>query len=471
MTGMVKPHDLVEHALALSRTTDCIVVVDESSSVNLRWAQNTITTNGLTHCRTITVIAVADGPTGPGVGVVSCSGRTCDDLETLVRAAEQAARTSGPAEDSQPLIAGIPPSPHFQDDPDETSAEVLMDLCGSLSAAFTRAKRTHRYLYGYANHSVTSSYLGTSTGLRLRHDQPAGTVQLNAKSSDHSKSTWTGRATRDFTDVELLEMDEELDTRLHWARRRVDLPPGRYETLLPPSAVADLLVYQMWCATARDAVEGRSAFSAPAGRTLLGERIARLPLTLYSDPQAPGLECCPFSLAHISGDDLGAFDDHASVFDNGLPLQRTDWIREGKLHRLLATRHGSQVTGLPTASSIGNLILDDKDTQTTFPQMVQRTRRGLLLTCVWYIRPVDPARLLLTGLTRDGVYLIEDGEITAEVNNFRFNESTLDLLQRATQASISQRTLPREWSDWFTRAAAPTLRIPEFHMSSISQGV
>lgn len=101
--------------------------------------------------------------------------------------------------------------------------------------------------------------------------------------------------------------------------------------------------------------------------------------------------------------------------------------------------------------------------------MVARTERGLLLTTLWYIREVDPATLLLTGLTRDGVYLVEDGAVTAEVNNFRFNESPLDLLRRTTEAGGTQRTLPREWKDWFTRTAMPPLRIPDFHMSSVSR--
>ena len=100
---------------------------------------------------------------------------------------------------------------------------------------------------------------------------------------------------------------------------------------------------------------------------------------------------------------------------------------------------------------------------------IANTERGLLLSTLWYIREVDPAVLLLTGLTRDGVYLVEDGKVTAAVNNFRFNESPLDLLRRATEAGVSEATLPREWGDWATRAAMPTLRIPDFHMSSVSQ--
>jgi predicted Zn-dependent protease len=101
--------------------------------------------------------------------------------------------------------------------------------------------------------------------------------------------------------------------------------------------------------------------------------------------------------------------------------------------------------------------------------MIAHTERGLLLTTLWYIREVDPATLLLTGLTRDGVYLIENGEVTAAVNNFRFNESPIDLLRRVTEAGATETTLPREWKDWFTRTAMPPLRIPDFHMSSVSQ--
>jgi predicted Zn-dependent protease len=101
--------------------------------------------------------------------------------------------------------------------------------------------------------------------------------------------------------------------------------------------------------------------------------------------------------------------------------------------------------------------------------MIAGTDRGLLLTCLWYIRVVDPQTLLLTGLTRDGVYLIEHGEVVGAVNNFRFNESPVDLLGRITEVGATELTLPREWADYFTRAAMPALRIPDFNMSSVSQ--
>ncbi|MFF0451042.1 metallopeptidase TldD-related protein [Streptomyces sp. NPDC004609] len=463
MNRSSKPYEIVERALELSAADDCVVIADEHSSANLRWAANALTTNGVTRGRTLTVVATVNGAQGTASGVVSRSAVTEEDLEPLVRAAEAAARTSEPAEDAQPLVSGAEPAADFRDAPAETSSAVFADFAPALGESFARARAGGRELYGFANHELTSTYLGTSTGLRLRHDQPNGTLELNAKSPDRSRSAWAGRATRDFTDVDPAVLDAELAQRLGWAERRISLPAGRYETLLPPTAVADLLIYQLWSATARDAAEGRTVFSRPGGGTRVGETLSPLPLTLRSDPNEPGLESSPFVIAHSSGDD-------ASVFDNGLPLSRTDWVRAGKLEHLVTTRHSAGLTGLPVAPGAGNLILDGGG-GSSLEEMVRATSRGLLLTCLWYIREVDPATLLLTGLTRDGVYLVENGEVVGEVNNFRFNESPVDLLSRATEAGRTEKTLPREWGDWFTRAAMPALRIPDFNMSSVSRGV
>ncbi|MFD8261252.1 metallopeptidase TldD-related protein [Streptomyces griseoluteus] len=458
-----KPYEIVERALALSRADGCVVIADEESSANLRWAGNALTTNGVTRGRTLTVIATVDGQQGTASGVVSRSAVTAAELEPLVRAAEAAARAAGPAEDAQPLVSGVPDSPDFRDAPAETSSAVFADFAPALGEAFARARAGGRELYGFASHETVSTYLGTSTGLRLRHDQPTGTLELNAKSPDHTRSAWAGRSTRDFKDVDPGALDTELAERLGWAERRVDLPAGRYETLLPPTAVADLLIYQLWSASGRDAAEGRTVFSKPGGGTRTGERLSELPLTLRSDPDEPGLNCAPFVVAHSSGGDR-------SVFDNGLPVRATDWIKDGVLDRLTTTRHSAALTGLPLAPAMDNLILDGGGDR-SLADMVAATERGLLLTCLWYIREVDPATLLLTGLTRDGVYLVENGEVTGQVNNFRFNESPVGVLGRAAEAGRTEQTLPREWSDWFTRAAMPALRVPEFNMSSVSQGV
>lgn len=463
MTAM-QPHELVELALGLSRTDGCVVIADEESTANLRWAGNALTTNGVTRGRRLTVIATVAGAEGTASGVVSREAVTAEDVEGLVRAAEEAARAAGPAEDAQPLVADRPQSPDFTAPPAETSIEVFDAFGPALGEAFARAAARGELLYGFARHEVTTSYLGSSTGLRLRHDQPTGMVEINGKTADLTGSAWVGAATRDFTDIDVPALHAELTKRLGWGARKVDLPAGRYETLLPPSAVADLMIYLHWSSGGRDAHEGRTVFSKPGGGTRLGDKLAGLPLTLRADPDEPGLEAAPFVLAHSSGGDL-------SVFDNGAPITATDWIRDGVLTDLITSRHAAGLTGLPLRPAVDNLVLEtaDQESAPTLDEMIARTERGLLLTCLWYIREVDPATLLLTGLTRDGVYLVENGEVVGAVNNFRFNESPVDLLGRITEAGRTERCLPREWSDYFTRTAMPPVRVADFNMSSVSQ--
>ncbi|WP_344945138.1 metallopeptidase TldD-related protein [Actinomadura miaoliensis] len=458
----MRPQEAVERALELSRTDDCVVIADESSTANLRWAGNTLTTNGVTRSNRLTVIALRGTAEGVAAGVVSRAAVGAGDVEELVRAAEAVAAGNEPAEDAAPLVSGTAPGTRWDDDPAETGIGVFTGVAPALGEAFAAAEAAGRRLYGFANHMVTSTFLGTSAGLRLRHDQPTGLLELNAK-DERGGSAWAGVGTRDFTDVDVPGVAADLARRLDWGARRVDLPAGRYETILPPSAVADLMIYLYWSAGAQDAHDGSTVFSAPGGGTRVGEKLASLPVRLSSDPAAPGLECAPFVIAHASSRE-------ASVFDNGLALSATDWIADGTLTALTQTRRSAERTGLPLTPGIDNLVMSGgRDGGASLEDMVARTERGLLLTCLWYIREVDPQRLLLTGLTRDGVYLVENGEVVGAVNNFRFNESPVDLLSRLTEVGATAPTLPREWSDYFTRAAMPPVRVGDFHMSTVSQ--
>src|SRR5207302_4043624 len=159
----------------------------------------------------------------------------------------------------------------------------------------------------------------------------------------------------------------------------------------------------------------------------------------------------------------------SSVFDNGLELTPTRWIADGRLNALLQTRHSAEITGLPVTPFIDNLSLDAPPTHDDVDAIVAATGRGLLLTCMWYIREVDPRTLLLTGLTRDGVFLVEGGEVVGAANNFRFNESPIGMLRRINAVSPSESTFAREFGDYFTRTRMPALRIADFNMSSVSQ--
>jgi predicted Zn-dependent protease len=222
------------------------------------------------------------------------------------------------------------------------------------------------------------------------------------------------------------------------------------------------MIYLYWTMEARDADEGRNVFAKAGGGNRIGDRLATLPLTLRSDPFEPGLESAPFQA--VSGSSAVA-----SVFDNGMATPAVNWLEDGVLTNLIRPRAWALKTTAPATAAVDNLVLEDPTATASLDEMLAATDRGLLLTTLWYIREVDPQTLLLTGLTRDGVYRVEGGEVTGAVNNFRFNESPVDLLARTVEAGRTQRTLPREWNDWFTRAAMPPLRVPDFNMSSVSQ--
>ncbi|HYA67621.1 MAG TPA: metallopeptidase TldD-related protein [Acidimicrobiales bacterium] len=468
------PDEVVERALAASRGEACSVIVEETNQAEVRFANNTTTTNGVRRDRRVVVVsfavvrrgegASAPGPSAPAgaamaVGVASRSGDV--DVEDLVRASEAEARHAPAAADAAELVGPAGDAPDFGEEPGSTSVGVLAPVTSVLGDAFVRARQSGHVLAGFATHGVSSLYLGTSTGLRRRHVQGEGTVELVARSADGTRSAWAGVGTQDFSDVDVAALERRVVERLAWAERAVEMPAGRYEVVLPPDAVADLMVALSEALSGRDAEEGRNAFAKAGGGTRVGDRLATLPFELRGDPADPDLRCLPFVATGASGTDV-------SVFDNGLDIGRTRWIDDGRLARLRYHRAGAAAAGVDPAPPVGNLTLELPGATATLDDMVAATRRALLVTCLWYIREVDPVSLLLTGLTRDGVYLVEDGEVVGAVNNFRFNESPLAVLGRIIEAGRAERALSREWSEWMSRTAMAPLRVADFNMSSVS---
>jgi predicted Zn-dependent protease len=321
--------EVIEGALQASQSDDCVVLVTDGSEADVRFANNTTTTNGLRRDRRVTVISFLGSAGAAGhpvaVGVASRAGAV--DVAQLVAASEADARGAEPADDAVALVEGGDPDAGFGDDPTLTDQRSIDGVVRSLAHAFGRARSAGHVLAGYASHRVDTTFVGSSRGLRRRHEQPAGSLQLVARSADGSRSTWAGVATTWFDDVEVDVLHERLIGRLAWAERRIELLPGRYEAILPPDAAADLMVVLSHALSGRDAEDGRSAFSAPGGGTKVGEQLAPLPFDLRSDPAEPGLECAPFVATTASGSDV-------SVFDNGLPIGRTDWIDGGRLQAL-----------------------------------------------------------------------------------------------------------------------------------------
>ena len=208
--------------------------------------------------------------------------------------------------------------------PVETDLSVLGGVLSGLSSAFRRAAADDVVLAGFAEYGVSTLYLGSSTGVRMSYAQPTGAVNLVGRSRDGVRSSWTGVGAERIGEISFGEMEEELWRRLAWASRSISLDAGRYEVILPPSGVADMMGSLFFYGMGgQDAEDGRTVFSgASAGHTQVGERLSDVPFTLYSDPFEPGLECLPFVAA-------GSSDSESSVFDNALPLERVGGSRMG----------------------------------------------------------------------------------------------------------------------------------------------
>lgn len=499
-----RPQTIAERILEASRSPGLTVLIEESRDANLRWANSTFTTNGDTRAQRVSVIAVD----GDRVGVVRASGVSPDRAAELAEAAARVARALPGAPDASPLVTpaeapGLDAAAgggNWASPPGEAGLSDLAPVAAALRQAFERAAGApvaqRHVLYGFATTGVTTTYLASSTGLRLRHEQPEALVEVTGRTPDGARSSWAARGGAALAGIDVAALHAEVVQRLGWGRRRLELPAGRYETVLPPSAVADLMVGLYLAAGALDAHEGRSVFARPGGGDRVGELLSELPLRLGSDPAYPGIPCSPFVVTTASS-------ELDSVFDNGLAVGATDWILEGRLAALVQTRHSARLTGAPVTPLAGNLFLEAPGfrphpagppaglvagagpgagpggpasppgpaggPETDLATQIAAVRHGVLLTCLWYIREVNPQTLLVTGLTRDGVFLISEGEVVGEVNNFRFNESPVDLLARVLDVGRTQVTLGRESAEYFPRIAMPALRVADFTMSSVSE--
>ncbi len=458
---MITAQELIERVTSAAPFADCIVIVTDSTQANLRWANSTLTTNGVIANRSVTVIAYMEVEGDKAAGSVTKTNVELHEIESVIKEAGEAAKAAGKAEDFAPLARDVARG-HWNEKHAPTGPDVFSAIAPDLGDMFKASVKDGIELFGYAEHTHKTTWLGSKGGLRLRFDQPAGRVEMTGKSHARSRSTWEGVATRDFKDVSIPKIDRAIRSRLDLQAKKIELPAGRYDTLFPSGSISDLITYLLWTASGRDAHEGRSAFSKPGGGTRVGEKFSNVNAHLYSDPTYRGLESIDFT-------SVGASSEFTSVFDNGQQIRKTEWIKNGTLTNLVTTRASSALTSLPYAPMGDNLILDVDGGSGSLEDLVSGMEHGLLITTLWYIRMVDPQSLLLTGLTRDGIYLVKGGEIQGAVNNFRWNDSPLNLLNNIAKSGATEITQPREWADYVDRVAMPAMIIKDFNMSTVSE--
>ncbi len=294
------------------RADETIVLVTDRTEATLRWANNSMTTNGVSTSRATTVISIVRQGDHARVGSV-CTAEVDPALITdLVAASQDAAVSAREAPDAAPLLSGGGEPADWDASLPTTGPEVFAGVAGALSRGFRGADP----LAGYAEHVLETTFLATSTGLRRRYTQPTGSLEINDR--HEGASVWAGIGAPDFSSVPTDLLLEQLSDRLGWAKRRVELPPGRYETIMPPPAVADMMIYLAWMMAGRGAQEGRTALSVPGGGTRVGERLSELPLTLYSDPAGAG-----------SG--MPAFRCGSQLLGDGVSLRQRHGHRAGGL--------------------------------------------------------------------------------------------------------------------------------------------
>ena len=469
---MIAPHEIAERALqAASGLDGAIAIVTTSSRADLRWARTTLTTNGESRHTDLTLVGFRRLAAGVATATLSRSQPDAAGIRALVDAVTVSLAGATAAEDAYALVepasstaSGRAASPLWSDAAPLTSSTALSPLSAPLGNLFGSCVASDIELFGYAEHELSTTWLASSTGLRLRHTQPSARLEITAKSHGRSRSAWWGHAADDFNDIDLVPGEHDLRRGLDWQARRIPVDPGRRRAVLTPGAIGDLMVDLWWSASAREAIEGRSVFSAPEGRTRIGERLSPRSLTLASDPADPQIPSSDFLSTATSS-------DMSSAFDNGLGLERVNWLHDGVLEHLHCPRWLARRSGVPVAVSADTLRMTDTAGNGNLDDLIARTDDALLVTCVWYNRLVDPQTLLLTGLTRDGVYVVSGGEVIGATTNFRFNDSPVAMLGRITDAGVTQRTQPREMGDYAARVAMPAVTVEDFHFSTPSDAL
>lgn len=432
---------IVEKILSYSSFPECWVALTSSEDLNLRFANNGITTSGFTVERSLVVTSTRDRQTG--------SYRTSSIEEAALRAAvkrsEEIAGTAPPNAEYMPPL-GAQQYPAVDGYSEETARARSPELIPQIRAIINAAAKQKLVAAGFFERSARTSAVANKNGLFGFHDSTDARLSTTIRTADGSSSGWAAQPTVRVSELDGARLAETaIGKCLRW-RKPVRLDAGRYTVVLEAAAAGDLLRMLGMQFSARMAEEGRSFLSRQGGGTLLGEKLFPEIVTLRSDPFDPRLPSSPWS-------------------QELLPARRMTWIDRGVVRNLSYDRYWAQKAGKEPVPFPGAVLLDGTDA--SLEDLIRLVERGLLVTHFWYIRVVNPKTVQLTGLTRNGLFLIEKGQITAPAINFRFNESPVRLLQNARALGRPARVRGLEGGSMI----APPLVASDFSFTSISDAV
>jgi predicted Zn-dependent protease len=436
MTGWDEFHFLsdlvVEHATA----DDTFVALFDAHSGTTRFANNQVVQNVDTRRVSLAVTAAF----GRRRGTATTTDLTAGAVQDTLKQAERIARVS--PEDPE-YLPPVGPKQYLSLPTvrPETAAAGPARRLEYAREAISQCKMENMSSAGTVSSSLAVVGVAASSGLFAYEERTDARFSLTVQAGEA-----TGWAAAAHRSIDYLKIQERTLTAIEKAKRGADEPrelnPGRYTVILEPAAVAGLLTWLIWMLDAKSFYKGTSPY---AGK--LGERILDRRLTLRNQPDHPDL--------------LGA-----GFTSEGLPSFDSVWIDSGVLKQLIYDRFTARQHKIDPISTLESPCLSgERPAGSRVSDLIRTTQRGILVTNFWYIRTVNPTDLTLTGMTRDGTFLVENGEIVAAVKNFRFHESPLRAFNQ-----IDAFTAPAEAVTSETvKVLVPAMRIREFNFSSVTK--
>ena len=448
---------LADRVLAMGKGDEMRVNVNSGWSGNTRFAGNEITTSGGITDTTVTVISTI------GRRRASASSNVLDD-EALRRTVDLSERLARLSPEDPELMPELGPQRYAPVDAfiertaalgPEARAEAVRTVLARVGEAGKGAAGAgDLFVAGFLEANAGAIAIATSKGLFAYHRSTDVNLGTTVRTPDATGSGWASSGARDWGLLDPAALGAVAARKAVASRAPQAIEPGMYTVVLEPQAVADMLPLLMGSFNARNADEGRGTFSKRGGGTRVGEKIADERVTLYSDPADPDLLSQPFD-------------------GEGLPVGRRVWIENGVLKQLSYSRYWAQKQGVqPTGGGGGGgggfgggipgglkMVGGSRSTE----ELIAGTERGILVTHFFYIRFLDQRTVLLTGLTRDGTFLIEKGKVTRSLKNFRWNESPLFMLNKIDEIGRAERTAAGQ--------VMPGIRARDFNFTSLSDAV
>ncbi|GAB3883045.1 TldD/PmbA family protein [Spirosoma agri] len=446
---------IIDKVLSYSKADEMSANLSGGRLGNIRYARSAVSTSGESTNLSLAVTAVF----GKRTGTATVNEFDDASLEKTVRRAEEVARLAPENPEYVPMLG---PQTYLAVEPyAESTAKMNPDFRAQATFdSIDPCRKKNLSAAGYMEDSTRFTAIGNTKGLSAYNRETSVEFSVTVRTADGLGS---GYATRDVTDVSKLNTKDATEIAIQKALASTTaraLEPGKYTVILEPAALlanvdASLLAAMMGSLDARSAEEGRSFLSKKGGGTRLGEKLFDERVTIYSDPTNPEVPASPFG-GGGGGGGQGRFNGGS----DGRPQEKVTWIEKGVVKNLSYSRYWAEKKGVKAIPPPANFIMEG-GTQ-SLADMIKSTEKGILVTRFWYIRPVDPQTLLYTGLTRDGTFYIENGQIKFPVKNFRFNESPIIMLNNIEALGKPVR---------MGGNLVPPLKIRDFTFTSLSDAV